>query len=75
MEYIVEMGKDNDKLLPIAVRYLEFLGTDKYTSEELKKEFFKLGLSFSVYAANDVAYVTLSGLELSFKKGVEKNSW
>ena len=71
MEYIVNMGGDNDKLLPIAVRYLEFLGTDKYTPEELKKELFKLGLSFSVYAANDVAYVTLSGLESSFENGVE----
>ncbi|BDS10410.1 M16 family metallopeptidase [Aureispira anguillae] len=71
LNYIVNMGAEHDKLLPIAVRYLPFLGTNKYTSAELQEEFFKLGVSFDVYAANDVAYVTLTGLESSLEKGVK----
>ena len=71
MHYIVEMGSDSDKILPLAVNYLKYLGTEKYSAEELQKEFFKLGLRFDVYSGSDRVYVTLQGLEESFEKGVE----
>jgi zinc protease len=71
LNYIVNMGSDHDKLLPIAIKYLPFLGTDKYTAEELQQELFKLGVTFTVNSSDDVAYVTLSGLESSLEKGVE----
>lgn len=69
--YILEMGKDSDKKLPLAINYLPYLGTDKYSAEELKEEFFKLGLSFDVFSGNDRVYVYLSGLEESFEDGVK----
>ncbi|MCP4551389.1 MAG: insulinase family protein [Bacteroidetes bacterium] len=69
--YILEMGKNHMKELPISVNYLPFLGTDKYSASELQKEFFKLGLSMDVYAGNDRSYVYISGLKKSFKEGVE----
>lgn len=69
--YILDMGSDHDKILPIAIRYLKYLGTDKYSSEQLQQEFFKLGVSFDVYAGGDVTYVTLRGLDRSLEKGVE----
>ncbi|MEM6966708.1 MAG: insulinase family protein [Bacteroidota bacterium] len=71
MDYIVEMGGNSEKLLPLAVSYLPYLGTDKYTPEQLQQEFFKLGLSFDVYAGNERVYVTLSGLDESFAEGVQ----
>lgn len=71
MNYIVEMGKNHDPLLPLAVGYLPYLGTDKYTPEELQQEFFKLGLSFDVYSGAERVYVTLSGLDESFEEGVK----
>ncbi len=71
MYYILDMGKMNDKKLDMAVRYLPFLGTDKYSVEELKKEFFKLGLNYDVFAADDRVYVYFSGLDESFEKGLE----
>lgn len=71
MNYILDIGKSHDKILPLAVQYLEFLGTDKYTAEELKEEFFKLGLSFSVFTGDKESYVTLSGLDESFEEGVK----
>ena len=70
LDYIVEMGKNADPLLPLAVQYLPYLGTDKYTSEQLQEEFFKLGLSFDVYAGNKRVYVSLSGLDESLEEGV-----
>ena len=71
LNYILDMGSDNDKILPIAVRYLQYLGTNKYSSEQLQQEFFKLGVSFDVYASAEVTYVTLRGLDRSLEKGVE----
>ncbi len=69
--YILEMGKNADKILPLSVNYLPFLGTDKYTAAELQQEFYKLGLSFDVFSNDDRSYVTLSGLEESFTEGVK----
>ena len=71
MHYIVEMGSDSDKILPLAVSYLKYLGTDKYSAEDLQKEFFKLGLRFDVFSGSDRVYVTLQGLEESFEEGVQ----
>lgn len=66
--YIYEMGKDHDKILPIAVSYLPYLGTDKYSAADLQKELFKHGLSFGVEAGNDRCYVYVSGLKKSLIK-------
>ncbi len=71
LAYIIDMGSYNVRELPVALRYLKFLGTDKYSPQELQQEFFKLGLSFSVRAQGDVSYVSLIGLDRSFDKGVE----
>jgi len=71
MNVIFDMGKDNDKKLTLAVGYLESLGTDKYSAEELAKEFFKLGISYSVNTGSDRSYVSLSGLEENLDKGLE----
>ncbi len=71
VDYILEMGKNSDKLLPLAITYLPYLGTEKYSAEELQQEFFKLGLSFDVYSGNERVYVTLSGLDESFAEGVQ----
>ncbi len=69
--YVLEMGKNHDKMLPLAVKYLPYLGTDKYSAEQLQQEFFKLGVSFDVFSSADRAYVVLRGLEESLEPGVE----
>jgi len=55
----------------MALKYLPFLGTDKYSVEDIKKEFFKMGIEYDVYASSDQVYVYCNGLEESFEKGVE----
>lgn len=70
LNYIYDMGTDNIRDLGLAISYLEYLGTDKYSSEDLKKEFYKLGLTFAVNPGRDRVYVSLSGLEENLEKGV-----
>ncbi len=71
MNIIFDMGSDNDKKLSLAAGYLEYVGTDKYTNEEIKKEFYKLGISYYVSAGNDKTYVGLNGLKENLSKGLE----
>lgn len=69
--YILEMGSNNDKKLGIALSYLPYLGTSKYTPAQIQQEFYKLGGSFSVFNSEDQVYVSLSGLSENFEKAVE----
>jgi len=69
--YILDMGKNHNKTLPLAIQYLPYLGTSKYSAAQLQQEFYKLGLSFDVFSSADRMYVTLSGLEESLTDGVK----
>lgn len=71
MYYVFDMGKDNDPLLPIAMEYLPFLGTEDMTPAEVQKEMFKLGLEFRVVSRNDQAYVIVNGLQETYAEGVK----
>lgn len=71
LQYVLEMGRNHDLKLPLAVNYLPFLGTEKYTPAELQQEFFKLGISMGVYAGNDRSYVYITGLQKSLEPGLE----
>jgi predicted Zn-dependent peptidase len=76
VNYIFPFGTDNDKELALGVTVLQYLGTDKYTPEQLKEEFYKLGISNTFRTANDQMIITLSGLESNMPKGVElMNHW
>lgn len=68
--YRYNMGSWNNKLLPVATQYLQFLGTDKMSAEDFSKAFYKLAASFSVSAGNDVTTVSVNGLQENFAKAV-----
>lgn len=77
MYVIFDMGNDNNKDLGLAVDYMEYLGTDKYSAEELKKEFYKLGVNYFVSSGGERTYVGLSGLKENLPKGLAllENLW
>ncbi|MDR0413534.1 MAG: insulinase family protein [Dysgonamonadaceae bacterium] len=51
-----------DKKLALAFQYLPYLGTSKYTPEELKTEMYRLAMRFSMHSSSDRSYVTVYGL-------------
>ncbi|RME94496.1 MAG: insulinase family protein, partial [Bacteroidetes bacterium] len=71
LQYIFEMGKNHSQELALAVQYLPYLGTSRYTAAEIQQSFFRLGLHFEVYNTNDRCYISLSGLEESLEAGLE----
>lgn len=66
--YYFDAGKWNNKILPLAAEYLQYLGTKNKSSEDISKEFYKLASSFNVSAGNEETYVTLEGLNENFDK-------
>ncbi|TVR77272.1 MAG: insulinase family protein [Chitinophagaceae bacterium] len=71
LNYIYDMGKDHDRYLELAVNYLPYLGTTRYSADELKEQFFRLGLRFDVSSSRDNINIRLSGLESSLEEGIE----
>ena len=71
MYYLSDVGSNNDPMLKIAVEYLQYIGTDEMSAEDFKKEFYKLGCNFGVYAAEDQTYLTLSGLNENMEKALQ----
>lgn len=71
VHFIFPFGSDNDKQISLATDVIQYLGTDKMSAEELKKEFFKLGISNNFRTSADQLLVSLSGLEENMPKGIE----
>ncbi len=70
LNIIFDMGNDNIKKLGLAVGYLEYLGTNEKSAEEISKEFYKIGINYGVRAGSDRTTVYLSGLRENLDKGL-----
>lgn len=68
--YLSDVGTNNNPKMKIAVEYLQYIGTDDFTAEELQKEFYKLGCTFNVYASAEQTYVYLEGLNENMDKSI-----
>ncbi|CAA7388003.1 M16 family metallopeptidase [Chryseobacterium fistulae] len=71
VHFIFPMGVDHDRDLGITTQLLQYLGTDTYSPEDLKKEFFKIGITNDFKTTNDQLLITLNGLEENIEKGIE----
>jgi predicted Zn-dependent peptidase len=70
LSYRFDMGSWNNKLLPLATQYLQFLSTNKYTAEQISKEFYNIAASYNVSASTEVTTVSISGLQENFAQAV-----
>jgi len=69
--YRYDMGSWNNKLLPIAAQYIQYLGTKTKTAEDFSKAFYKLASSFSISAGTEISTVNFSGLQENFAATVK----
>lgn len=68
--YKFDMGKNNDKLLPIAVKYVPYLATEGLDAIKIKQELYRLGCSFNVFCDNENTWISLSGLNDNLEKAL-----
>ena len=71
LRYRYKVGTLNDPKQSLASQYLQFLGTDKKSSEEISKEFYKIASSFNVSTGEEYTMVTIEGLQENFDKAVK----
>lgn len=69
--FISDVGSDHNKKLTLAINYLDYLGTTKYSPENLKKEFYKIGVDYGVNAGTDRSYVYVAGLQENLANGLQ----
>lgn len=71
LRYRFNMGNWNNKKMSFAAQYLQFLGTDKMSAEDITKAFYKIACSFTVSASAEYTTVTIEGLQDNFTAAVK----
>ncbi len=69
--YKFDMGSNNGKLFPIAIKYIPYLATKYMSAAQVKQALYRLGCSFNVFCDNENVWVSLVGLSDNFEKAVE----
>ena len=69
--YILDMGSHHHDDLNLALKYLTYLGTEKYSSADIQKQTFRYGVDLKAYTRSRKAYIYLGGLEKSLEEGLE----
>jgi len=68
--YHFEMGQNNNREYGIALDYLKYLGTTRYTPKQIQEEFYKLGCSFNINSSDLEVWVSLDGLSENMPKAL-----
>jgi predicted Zn-dependent peptidase len=70
LAYRYNLGMWNERKLALATQYLQFVGTDNMSAEDISKEFYKLACSFNIKIENEYTLVQIEGLQENFDKAV-----
>ncbi len=70
LKYRYKIGSLNDLKQSIASQYIQFLGTDKMSAEEISKAFYKIACSFNISTGEEFTTVSIEGLQENFEKAV-----
>ena len=66
----IEFGTFEDNKISTAAALLNKSGTQKFSAEELKKEWYKLGTDFGIGAGDNETTLSLSGLDENFEASI-----
>ena len=70
LSFRYEFGKEADVRYEAAADYLDYLGTDSLTAEQVKQQFYKLACSYQVNVANRSIVISLNGLSENMAEAV-----
>ncbi|CAM1368594.1 M16 family metallopeptidase [Tenacibaculum xiamenense] len=70
LSYIFDMGRHHNKKLKYALKYMNFLGTDKLTGQEIKNKFHNLGIKYKSRVLSNKTILTISGVKKNLEEGV-----
>ncbi|WP_315536705.1 insulinase family protein [Prevotella koreensis] len=70
MSYTFNIGDETDPRYSYAAQYLQLIGTDKMTAEDVKKKFYNLACDFNTGVSYDEMSINLNGLDENMPKAV-----
>lgn len=68
--YRLDMGSWNNRLLPMAAQYLQYLGTPAHPTAEISRAFYSIACNFSVNATTETTTISITGLQENFGRAV-----
>jgi predicted Zn-dependent peptidase len=68
LKYRLDMGSYNSRILSLAAQYLQFLGTDKLSAEDVSRQFYNLACNFNVAVNTEFTTITITGLQKNMEK-------
>lgn len=71
LSFVINYGTNNNRKLGLAMDYLKYLGTSKYTSAQIQEEFYKLAGSFDVGYGEDETTISISGMNENLGKSLK----
>lgn len=70
LNYYFDCGEEWNKWLPYAADYLDYLGTDKLSAEQLKQKFYQLACDFDISIGSKKSSIALRGLSENMTKAM-----
>ena len=71
LSFRYEFGNQADLRYDAAAGYLDYLGTDSLTAEDVKKQFYKLACNYTINVGDRVITVSLNGLSENMAEAVK----
>jgi predicted Zn-dependent peptidase len=66
-----KIGELNNLKLPIATSYFDYVGTSKYTPEQIKQQFYNLACNMNFSTNDEYTQLIISGLSENFEKALD----
>ncbi len=71
LTYVYDFGRNQNPLLGMAADYIDYLGTDQKSAEEIKRELYDIACSFRIVSQENRTYIALEGLSENMSKAME----
>ncbi len=71
LSFYYDFGTEDDKEMELAAKYLDYLGTNKMTAEQLKQAFYALACQYNISTSNNTTHISLTGLSENMPKALD----
>lgn len=71
LAYLYDFGSNEEKMLEMALNYMEYLGTESITPEQKKQKLYSLAQDCATLPGPDETIIYFQGLSETMKEGVE----
>lgn len=70
LSFVYDYGTENVRGLDLVSDYLNYIGTDKRTSAEIKQEFYKLACNYNISIGDNRTTISLNGLHENMEQAL-----